>query len=161
VERNKGKDEFKVKRALLELDEKIEQGSDEELVNQHSHFAQALDAFITYLDKQNGDVADIIQNIRWQLRLFSSEKFANFPNIRALEKLSNEYIKAYTSNKITERAYSVYIQKILNLLTETASYLGDTELKRLVKNIEQNINNPQRLQKAHYTFLLQLAGNLK
>jgi hypothetical protein len=160
IERNKGKDTFTLKKTITELKAQIGQEGEGELLNVHSKFAQALDAFITFLDKQQGDVADIIQNIRWQLELFAGEKLANLPNVRTLEKLSNAYIKAYTTNKISERAYSAYSSKIVTILKDTASYLGDEKLNRLAEMMNQHINNPQRLQKAHYEFLLRLASIL-
>jgi hypothetical protein len=48
----------------------------------------------------------------------------------------------------------------VTILKDTASYLGDEKLNRLAEMMNQHINNPQRLQKAHYEFLLRLASIL-
>jgi hypothetical protein len=105
----------------------------------------------------NGDVADVLQNVRWQLSLYTTGPRAPKIGCSAdVRKLSQTFIQAYGARKATNKDYPDLIRRVLSCLRETADALGDQKLHGLIAPIQAQLGSLRGLQKAHREFLLRL-----
>ncbi len=160
---NGEKDLFDLKRNIDEIKRALKEGKEEDLVNYHSSYSQKLDAYITFVDKSKGDVADIIQNIRWQSKLYRSNK--DLMGLKGVDKMletSERFIIEYSKGNLTAKDYISYIEKeVVPVFKTTAGTLPNAGLEGSIKNIDLALNKPQALQKAHYGFLTKLSNYVK
>ena len=158
IDINKGGDPFKIKIAFNKLSSKSEVNKKNEIVTAHSAYLHKMDAFITMLNKQDGDEADILQNLRWQVSLFSGKKkLTKLSSSARLIKISQKFIVNYGARKVSNKDYSKYMDEIYPLLKEVASALGNSvDLDKELSNIKRAAGSPQKLQKAHWEYLLKL-----
>jgi len=153
IEYNNGNDGFELKQNIESLKKELFNENENSLGNYHSSYLQKLDSYITYLDKKNGDVADIIQNIKWQIKAYQSNKsLLKIKGFKNMIAASNEFIKGYSSRKLTEKDYEIYIQQTIPFFKKTAEALPKLNLTKEIKQMSLT-KSPKGLQKVHYTFL--------
>ncbi|MFQ5824967.1 MAG: hypothetical protein ACE5JB_13005 [bacterium] len=152
-------DPFHAQIELENLKGFVELGDANRAVPVHATFLHKLDAFLTMLQKLQGDPADILQNVRWQKDLYSK-----IPQLKELEftgnllEMSQQFILDYQSRKIDNNDYLVFIRRMLQIFRNTATELKDKnlQLEQDIFNMERNLDSPTALQKAHRGYLLKL-----
>jgi hypothetical protein len=124
----------------------------------HDALLNGIDAAITMQQLENGDVANILHNVRWQYDLFRT-----VPNLSglacAVELLagSNAFIQAHGRRERTNADYSKLLAGQLACLRETARALGDSTLLKSLEEVKGHIGgNLAGLQRAHQSFLERL-----
>lgn len=131
-------------------------------INAHARLNQKIDAMLTYVDKQNGDVADIIQNLRWENEIIKgNKKLKKNRKLRKIVNTNEEYIKALQMGKAKFSQYKKMLASNVELyksIADNHSKFGKNKLGSFIKYLSQRGNDPQRTQKMHYNFLSQLAG---
>ncbi len=121
-----------------------------------SNLDHAVDAYLTYVDKQRGDVADVAQNMRWQADLFESVRGAlQVEGVRELARLSERFDAGYASRRLGVADYAELMKGSLPTLRRLNERLQLGQAATL-RRIEASLEDHQALQKAHWEFLLRL-----
>jgi len=157
-------DPFEAKVTLKDLAGFVASNDVKRAVPAHSTFLHKMDAFLTMLQKLQGDPADILQNVRWQ-----KELYANLPQLKDIEftgqllEKSDKFIIEYQTRQIGNDDYPKLINELLESFRKTAEALkdGNLQLERDIINMERNLNSPTALQKAHREYLLKLQTLVK
>ncbi len=153
-------DPFELNKALEQLKEHIGKTNIHGMTIAHRNFNHRMDAYLTYLDKQKGDIADILQNVRWQRKLYTTNKvLTNIKGSKSVVGSSKTFEEEYGKGTGPEK-YPAFIQRIWPVLeatvaTDEGSMAG---LKYPFEWMKRVKDNPQELQKAHRKFLLKLEG---
>ncbi len=118
------------------------------------------DAFLTYLDKQRGDVADLAQNMRILLRLLREDRRVDeLTFVKNLIEQTTEFEQAYSHRKAGVKDY-------LAVVSQSLANLKEIDLKLQLKQgntisaMQHSGDNPQALQKAHRDFLISWMDSL-
>jgi hypothetical protein len=157
--KNNGEDPFQVKKALAELISSFSTRNALKIMLTHSAYNHKMDAFLTFLDKENGDVADILQNIYWQLELYKNVKLlSNIDGTKALIEGCEKFYSSFNANKATLKDYNELIRSQMGVYKKTADLLmrNRIDLEKELSTMNNSISNTQLLQKAHYNFLMKL-----
>jgi hypothetical protein len=124
----------------------------------HASLLHRLDAFITMLQKNRGDAADIAQTVAWQADLYSQ-----VPQLQALNaagrlvQRSREFVEAYGVRNATNADYPPLLRSLLGAFRETAAGLQNAlPLAADIDDIERTLDSPVDLQRAHRAYLLKL-----
>ena len=120
----------------------------------------ALDAYLTYYDKQLGDTADIAQNMRWQADLFRSlPALRSLAGAKEVVRTSLEFDSGYSHRRLSGRDYPAYVGRLLPILERADNSLSlgfAGPLRQLATSV--SAGDPQSAQKFHRAFLLRLEG---
>jgi hypothetical protein len=157
-------DPFGVKTALKNLATLVQSGSAESTAVAHMTLLNKLDAFLTMVQLSKGDVADILQNVRWQKELYTKVPRLKELGVSAeLLKQSEEFIVGYEGRKLRADSYPKFISSLMKSFRETAQKLENAQftLKTELTAMEQSMDSPAGLQKAHRSFLLKLQSLAK
>jgi hypothetical protein len=123
------------------------------LVNTVASLMNTLDAQLSDLQLQNGDVADIVQMVRWQRYLYERQPFlAKLSCSKELIEQSSEFIDARERRKLTNAAYPKFLDSVGRCLQEGVRAAGS--------DVAQSAFGSQdlaALQKEHRGLLLKLA----
>lgn len=126
----------------------------------HVSFLNLLDSLVTRHRLERGDVADILQNVRWQRELFLRvESLDALSPAGAVVDASRDWIQAYQDRLVDNSSYPDFLANILGDLYSLAAELEDVlpGITDNVKAIEDNLGGDlAALQKAHRDFLLRL-----
>jgi hypothetical protein len=118
-----------------------------QLVAKVASLLNGVDAYLTMLQLQNGDPADIVQMVNWQKQLFRQQpKLAQFKCSPKVVEASSEFLNGRQSRKLTNRAYPKLLEQIRGCLQEAAGPHGDLAGDDLAK-----------LEKEHRDYLLALS----
>ena len=79
-------------------------------VTAHMTLIHKLDAFVTMLQKAEGDPADILQNVRWQIELFA--ELPQLQTERILE-MSRQFASGYEVGEVSNGDYPDLIASLL------------------------------------------------
>ncbi|MGQ1785087.1 hypothetical protein [Saccharicrinis sp. GN24d3] len=159
LDKNGGIDPLGVKLAFTELVNSVSSGDPAKLMIAHAGYNHKMDAFLTYLDKKNGDVADILQNMYWQLELYKSIKvLKEMDGSKELIKQSDKFYQAFNTNQANYRDYSELINNLMDVYRKTAEVVEPfrINLTKELRAMNSSLRNPQHLQKAHYDLLIKL-----
>jgi hypothetical protein len=116
-----------------------------------------IDSHLTMQQLENGDVADILQNVRWQRDLYrTSTRLAKLECARLLDKRSREFIAGYAARKMGSRNYPAFVEGSFQCFTETARALKRPALEKHIDAMKGRLKELAGLQKAHREFLLDL-----
>ena len=157
-------DPFGVKAALKNLATLVQSGSAESTAVAHMTLLNKLDAFLTMVQLSKGDVADILQNVRWQKELYTKVPRLKELGVSAeLLKQSEEFIVGYEGRKLRADSYPKFISSLMKSFRETAQKLENARftLKTELTAMEQSMDSPAGLQRAHRSFLLKLQSLAK
>jgi hypothetical protein len=132
----------------------------EEVAVVHECVLNRVDSFATMVLLLQGDVADILQNVRWQRDLFvSSPVLQRVPCLPEVLSRSNEFIARYGVREIGNGAFSGLIQSLLGCFEETAAEVANAvDLKAEIQDMQQRLGDLTALQHAHRQYLLKLHG---
>ncbi|MGA7304077.1 MAG: hypothetical protein WBW88_04355 [Rhodothermales bacterium] len=153
IQRN-GSDPFMISQKVAKVGNALDTGDAAAIYPAESDLDHAVDAYLTYLDKQRGDVADVAQNMRWQGDLLRALK-RQVEGIGDVVKLSYDFDGGYATRRLAVSDYGPYVEKsmpVLKRLNDLYQLGQENNLER----ISANLDNPQTLQAAHRSFLLRL-----
>jgi hypothetical protein len=111
------------------------------------------------LDKQNGDVADILQTIRWQRDLMlRSPVFKGAQNVQKSISNADRFIEDYGKVKRTNKDYPDFVKANLDGWREIVrQYFPNETFDPFFKDLNSNLDNPQLLQKMQCQFVSKLS----
>ncbi len=127
----------------------------------HARVLNGLDALLTARELADGDEADILQTVRWQLSLVPRLALGDEPYVEALQKRCTTFVTAYLARKATIAAYPTLVKDLMPALSELAARVGRRALKEELGRMEANLESPKRLQGAHRRLLLELQALAK
>ncbi|HET9792139.1 MAG TPA: hypothetical protein VFR08_12615 [Candidatus Angelobacter sp.] len=148
-------DPFGVAAAVMRFQNAASAGNPLSLAIAHAALLEKLDAFATMLDKAQGDIADILQNVAWQRSLFPHLGLPPV-TVQRVTANSSDFIRAFEKNKAKAGDFPKLVDGLMPAYEEAAAKVGSAELKSLLAEVKANMGNPQKLQKAHRDYLLAL-----
>jgi hypothetical protein len=125
----------------------------------HGTFMNSLDSFLTMLQLERGDVADIAQNLRWQEHLIRSlPSLGQAAEAGHVRERSVDFVRAYEAGEKGSADYPKLMEQILPDLRASLALLNrpDLGLEKELAAIEASLRSPVSLQKAHRDLLLKL-----
>ena len=151
-------DSFAIKTGFDELAKATGSGNTESAAVAHTSFLNRLDAALTQHHLTKGDVADILQNVRWQEVLFKTRALPELKCAKSIVKSSHDFIAAYSMRKLSNKDYPEFMKRNMPCLTETAEHPAtqNLDLKKWLAAIAKSFGDLRELQKNHREFLLQL-----
>ncbi|HYR91649.1 MAG TPA: hypothetical protein VE422_46785 [Terriglobia bacterium] len=151
------KDVFRISDALKVLSRAALGKKWEDAAAAHASFLNRLDSFLTSLQLERGDPADILQNVLWQQDLYR-----RLPSLRKLEcakeiaERSRAFVQAFGGREGGTHGYQRHIEGLLHCFQDTAKALPNLGLEKRIEEITRQIGDQTSLQKAHRQYLLVL-----
>jgi hypothetical protein len=129
------------------------------IASAHVSLLNRIDSMLTMRQLVEGDVADILQNVRWQRDLCARiPSLCRLAAAIAIRKHSERFILAYGERKTCNQDYPGLMSGLLGYFEELAKLRGGHALDKHVSGIQKSLADLRSLQKAHRTFLLGLRG---
>ncbi|MFL6012670.1 MAG: hypothetical protein ACJ734_12880 [Gaiellaceae bacterium] len=130
----------------------------ENLLVAHVDLLNRLDSFMTMLQLEGGDVADILQNVRWQRDLYTEVKaLSALPAARQVRKLCDEFIGRIERREATYAEFPALVKRLRKSLDATAQALPRLGLAAQLKALDEAGDSLAALQRAHRGVLLKLS----
>jgi hypothetical protein len=132
--------------------------------NAHASFLNKLDAFQAMLQKAEGDPADILQMVLWQQHLFSTApRLTRLKAARHVVEESDEFIRAYGKAHAGGDTYAKMLRELRDSFHDTVEALEclDKQLEKAAEEIQRHLDSPDKLEKAHRSYLLELENLVK
>ena len=124
----------------------------------HGNFIRKANAYLSYLDKAGGDVADIIQTLRWFKDLV--RRGDNFKNSELAQKSIlqvDEFITKYGERNLFNKDYPQFVKDNIELWKELLKkHLPNNNFDVFFTRLTNNLSDPKRLQKSHCELLMEL-----
>jgi len=111
------------------------------------------------LQLSNGDPADVLQNVRWQQRLFTVVPvLARVKSTPVLLEQSDRFIREYGQHRISNREYPAWVGGLMGVYEDVARAraLRRLRLERDIREMVRSRGEIAPMQKAHRGFLLKL-----
>jgi hypothetical protein len=157
--KEKGDDPFGTHQALQNLNQAIGSGNAGAAVMADGALSGRLDAFQTMLQKAEGDPSDILLMVRWQTALYASKtQLQRLTIARHIVEESQEFIAHYGKYKDVDHAYHELMEELMPGFRQTEDELEKIhiDLQPEVHKIDEQMNSPSRLEKAHREYLMKL-----
>jgi len=152
-----GPDSFRIASALQGLRPAVDAGGADGMAIPHGCMLNKVDSLLTMRQLENGNVADILQNARWQKHLYTiGPRVARIDCAADVRKRSGDFIHAYGLRKVSNKDYPDLVRAVLPCFSNTAAALGDQALHALLPRLEQTLGDLVKLQKAHRDYLWRL-----
>jgi hypothetical protein len=138
----------------------VQSGDPYAITAAQSNLLHTLDAYMTLRQLAQGNTADILQNVTWQLDLYSRiAQLRSLPATPGLIQRSNNFIAQYRAGNVGNGEYAAFITASLNSFQETATALHPSVagLERDIAAMQSNAGSLTALQKSHWDFLLKLS----
>jgi len=123
----------------------------------HLTLLNKIDALATMRQKQDGDIADIGQNVRWQRDLFSV--LGRTDGAMEVVKRSDEFLQALSHRRIRIEAFAALVSSLSTAYKSAAAHFGGG-LPSLAEAM-LHANSLAALQKAHRAYLISLGEAAK
>ncbi len=146
-------DPFEIEPSLEHLGRMLASDDIAFAVTAHMTLIHKLDAFVTMLQKAEGDPADILQNVRWQIELFA--ELPQLQTERILE-MSRQFASGYEVGEVSNGDYPDLIASLLEDYRAAAEILAAQELMPDIDAMEVSLDSLAALQRSHRDFLLKL-----
>jgi hypothetical protein len=154
VQRSKRGDPFAIRRAASALATAARERA-EETTSVHATFLYKLDSFLTMLQKDEGDPADILQVIAWHTRLARSHpKLSKIKRAEGLLERSDAFVTDYSRRRIRADDYPAFLREELPSLAELAAAAG-VDRDRL-DTVSDALGDVAALQAAHRQLLAEI-----
>jgi len=112
------------------------------------------DSWLTMLQLQLGDVADILLNVRWQRAIFMNDvRLRRLDCARKVVARSETFILGYGKRWLTNHDYPGLLAELFDCFVEAARLLPQLELTVAIAAIRHAGRDLRRLQRAHAEFL--------
>jgi hypothetical protein len=149
-------DPFGIRNTLKYLIAAVKSDNLDLAIPTHTQVLQKLDAFLTMLQKAQGDTADILQMVRWQRELYRTlPSLKTVKGAHHLVEESQAFITAYHARQIDNDSYPHLISGLLHVFHQTAEAVEEA-LEQDIATMEQNVVSLTSLQKTHRAYLLKL-----
>jgi hypothetical protein len=123
----------------------------------HIDLVNRLDSFLTMLQLEAGDPADILQNVRWHRELYADVKaLSKLRSAGATRKLCEEFVLRIERREGTYTDFPALLKRLRKSLDETAQAQPRLRLADDLKELEAG-NSLAALQRAHRGVLLKLS----
>ena len=151
---------FKLTAAMTSLTRAIASKDVAAVAVSHDCVLNRIDSALTMQQIAEGDVANILHNVRWQQNLFRTlPRLSGIECAPKLVEASENFVQAYGMREVSNRDYPKLMRSQLKCLSATAEQLKDKELQQRVGELEQNLRGDlAKLQKAHQDYLQRLDG---
>ena len=124
----------------------------------HIDLLNRLDSFLTMLQLEEGDPADILQNVRWQGELYADvEALSELNSARAMRRLCDEFIGRIERREGTYADFPALLKRVRKGLDETARALPRLRLAGDLRRLDEAGDSLAALQRAHRGVLLKLS----
>jgi len=151
-------DPFGLAAALTRIDSMLAAKKANELMISQLSFLNALDAYLTSIELQKGNIADYLQTIYIQKDI--AQKMLDRKKSDAAAKLleqSASFILQVEQHKKSVNDYSGHVKEVLPLLKECLKLSGNSALlMKQLSQLEESLGDSRTLQGVHLGFLLQL-----
>jgi hypothetical protein len=112
------------------------------------------DSWLTMLQLQLGDVADILQNVRWQRAIFMNDvRMRRLSCAREVIARGDAFIVAYGKRQLTNQDYPGLLAESSDCFAEASRLLPQLELVVATEAIRHAGRDLRRLQRAHAELL--------
>ncbi len=149
-------DPFGIATAIAALSSAAE-GDISAVVTAHASVLNKFDAFLTMLQKAQGDRADILQMVRWHHRLCLGQTLAALPVTAGVRHQLEAFIASVATRTVQLSDYRALLASIVPALTATTSALSATApLAPLITKLG-TAATARASEKAHRDFLIGLA----
>jgi len=150
-------DPFGLGATLEELNAALKAQTPARIQSHHGALLEAIDSILTTLDKRQGDLADICQNLRWQIELFSSKRLSGLRSTRRLLTESAKFVENFATRKVSARGYPGLMKGLLGALNDAATLLKSDPMAKGVDAIRDAKGDAKTLQRRHWEYLAVLA----
>ncbi|HEX4965773.1 MAG TPA: sialidase family protein [Thermoanaerobaculia bacterium] len=152
-----GADLFSIQKAISGLTSAVGSGVVDQVAVAHPALLNRLDSLVTQRALDAGDVADVLQMVRWQSDLYKQLPATLAPQCSAsLLDQSAAFIDAYQQRKAGAKDYAGFLTPLFDCFDQTAKTLGSTAAESALATLEGSVSDPTALEKAHRAFLLAL-----
>jgi hypothetical protein len=128
------------------------------LIVAHIDLLNRLDSFLTMLQLEEGDPADILQNVRWHRELYADVKaLSKLKSAGATRKLCDEFTRRIERREGTYADFPGLLKRLRKSLDETAQALPRLRLAGDLKRLDEAGNSLAALQRAHRGVLMKLS----
>jgi hypothetical protein len=153
-------DPFGIERERSKLRKLLRRNNYNETLIGLTSYLERIDTHLTMLQLAQGDRADILQNVRWQLDVLSSLNQEKTPAQVDINKLCSSFISEWHARKVGDRDYLALIEKLTPLLQRLAGELEDRELRKRVDDLKNMNGDMETLQRLHHQVLLQIQSRV-
>ncbi|HSS52382.1 MAG TPA: hypothetical protein VLX28_25850 [Thermoanaerobaculia bacterium] len=155
-------DVFFLQKAISNLGSALATGVVDQVSVAHASLLNRLDSLITQRAVALGDVADILQMVRWQSELYLRIPATLAPSCAAtLPDQSRAFMDAFQQSKVGAKDYPGFLTGFFGCFDSTATNLGGTSgaaMEQALSSMRSSVSDPTALEKAHRDFLLALQG---
>lgn len=152
-----GKDPFALAATVKKLGDSVAKKSSQQALPAHATLLNALDAFQTMLQLEEGDPASVLHNVEWQRELYTRvNQLAELPAAKAIIKASEDFEHGYEARSFGWEEFPRHIKRVLPSLRKTAEARPRLRLREPLETLERNLDSVAAAQRAHREFLLAL-----
>lgn len=157
-----GSDPFAVVVAGNNLLNKIQSKNWNQAAMAHGNFARKVNAYLSYLDKSGGDLADIIQTIRWFKDIVRrSETFRHSDLADKSIEQADKFITQYSKRELLNKDYPSFVEENIQLWVElVGKHIPNHNFEKSISKMRENLKDPKRLQKSQCEFVMELSNNV-
>jgi hypothetical protein len=128
------------------------------LIVAHIDLLNRLDSFLTMLQLEAGDPADILQNVRWHRELYADVKaLSEFRSARNTRTLCDQFIRGIERREATYADFPALLKRLRKGLDEAAEALPRLRLATDLQRLDEAGDSLAALQRAHRGLLLKLS----
>ena len=146
-------DPFDLKTAMKRVIDLLKDKNPKTLLPAMSSLNHSVDAYLTYIMKKRGDVADVGQNMRILLSLLRKDKrVAKYGFVKELVAMATKFEWLYSKRKATPDDFARTVHESLPIMIKLDKLLSLNQ-KSAIKAMKSSKGNPQAMQRAHHEFL--------
>ena len=135
-------DAFGVRAALPTLARAAGSASWSNATAAHSSLLNRLDSFVTFLQLERGDPADILQCVRWQERLYTrTAGLQRLEGAAKVRRASRAFIESMGQRGIGSDQYPGLIKELLDSYRQTAAALPRLGLAKLILEMTRQMED--------------------
>ncbi len=153
-------DPFELTAAMSLLHKQLEEKDSSGTAAAHLSLLNAIDAYLTYLQLQKGNIADILQTMYLQREIFRKiNAQGDNESARKLITASEEFISRFEKREWSTNDYPGKVEEILSdfeAYTVSIITVNRDGLINSMKLMKEKLNDARELQGAHIKFLLML-----
>jgi hypothetical protein len=159
VEKNRGEDPFQTTSAFGALEGSVKAQDLQRTIAAHRNYNHRMDAFLTMIDKQRGDVADILQTVLWQRDLYLAvEALRSLAKAHNLVEMTEDFSAKYRAAELAPYDYPDLVMQLFPLYYATSQRVSRPELIEDLKAMLDALQDQKLLQKAHADLLTNMEG---
>jgi hypothetical protein len=157
-----GQDPFGLRAAVRRLSEAVAAGSSDKALPAHATLLNALDAFQTMVQLEEGDPSCVLHNVEWQRDLYRRvARLAKLPGAASIVKASDDFARGYDARRFGPARFPRHVRRVLPALRETAEAFPRLRLQVSLDMLEKSLRSIPAAQRAHREVLLALTTGLE